>query len=70
MKISKLTLVGDELFYASAWINFMYHVGIHVILFQSLNKFPFPNKIALKYIHTLVTKTSMTAFDYNFNSQG
>ena len=48
----------------------MYHVCIHVILFQSVNKFPFHNKTALKYIHTFVTGTSMTAFDHNFNSQG
>ena len=48
----------------------MYHVCIHVILFQSVNKFPFPNKTALKYIHTVVTRTSMSAFDHNFNSQG
>ena len=46
------------------------HVCIHAILFQSVNKFPFPNKAALKYIHTFVTRTSMTAFDHNFNSQG
>ena len=70
MKILKLTLIGDELFYAKAWINFMYHVCIHVILFQSVNKFPFPNKTALKYIHTFVTRTSMIAFDHNFNRQG
>ena len=38
-------------------------------LFQSVNKFPFPNKNALKYIHTFVTRTSMTAFDHNFNTE-
>ena len=42
----------------------MYHVSIHVILFQGVNKFPFPNKPALKYIHTFVNRTSMTAFDH------
>ena len=41
-----------------------------IILFQSVNKFPIPNKTDLKYIHTFVTRTSMTAFDHNFNSQG
>ena len=40
-----------------------------VYVFQSVNKFPFPNKPALKYIHTFVTRTSKTAFDHNFNSQ-
>ena len=48
----------------------MFHVSIHVIIFQSVNQFPFPNKTALKYIHTFVTKTSITAFDHNINSQG
>ena len=47
----------------------MYHVCIHVILFQNVSKFPCPNKTALKYIHTFVTRTSMTAFDYTVKSQ-
>ena len=38
--------------------------------FPIVNKFPFPNTTALKYIHTFVTRTSMIAFDFNFKSQG
>ena len=34
-----------------------------------MNKFPFPNKTALKYMHTFVTRTSMIAFDHNFNGR-
>ena len=43
---------------------------VYIILFQSVNTFQFPNTTALKYIHTFVTRTSMTAFDHNFKSQG
>ena len=37
---------------------------VYIILFQSVNKFPFPNSTTLKYIHTLVTRTNMTFFLY------
>ena len=43
---------------------------LYIILFLSVNKYPFTNTTALKYIHTFVARTSMTAFDHNFNSQG
>ena len=43
---------------------------VSIILFQSVNKFPFSNTTALKYIHTFVSRISMTAFDHNFKSQG
>ena len=43
---------------------------LYIILFLSVNQYPFTNTTALKYIHTFVAWTSMTAFDHNFNSQG
>ena len=70
MKILKLTLIGDELFYSLISLNKLKNMYACINLFQSVNKFSFPNRTALKSIHTFVTRTSMTAFDHYFKSQG